>query len=107
VKKHKRFKKEHSYIKLDTDMVRYTYHVHSIWTTFGWKYIFVPRESNSPTDFLANHARNLQLNGWPNPKKYQDLQDIHITEHNIYMRNSFAVGLKGIPCAFNMDNIRL
>jgi hypothetical protein len=45
----------------------------------------MPRELNSPTDFLANHARNIQLNGWPNSKKYQDLQDVHITKHNIYI----------------------
>ena len=56
----------------------------------------MPHESNSPIDFLANHARNLQLNGWPNPKQYQDLQDVHITKHNIYMINSTPIGLKDI-----------
>jgi hypothetical protein len=56
----------------------------------------VPRESNSPTNFLADHAKNLQLNGWLIPKKCQDLQDVHITEHNIYFINSMPVGLKGI-----------
>jgi hypothetical protein len=30
VKKHKIFKKEHTYIKLDTDTVKYVYHAHSI-----------------------------------------------------------------------------
>ena len=62
VKKYKIFKNEHPYIKLDADTVMYTYYAHLIWTTFGWKYIFVSRESNSLTNFVANHARNLQLN---------------------------------------------
>ena len=48
---------------LDVDTVRYTYHAHSIWTTFSCKYIFGPHKSNSQTDFLVYHARNLQLNG--------------------------------------------
>jgi hypothetical protein len=34
VKKHKIFKKEHTYIKLDTDTVKYVYHAHSIWIIF-------------------------------------------------------------------------
>jgi hypothetical protein len=34
IKKYKIFKREHPYIKLDVDMVRYTYHAHSIWTAF-------------------------------------------------------------------------
>jgi ribonuclease HI len=93
---HERFKEEHSEIILDADTVRYIYYAHPVLTKSGLKYIHVPRELNSPADFLANNARNLQLDGWPNPRKYQDLQDVHITEHDIYMRNSMPVGLKGI-----------
>jgi hypothetical protein len=56
VKKHKIFKNEHLYIKFDTEMMRYTYYAHSIWTIFNYKYIFVLHESNSTTNFLVNRA---------------------------------------------------